>query len=826
MKKIIKIFTMLFLLITVITITGCDNETPVITITGIEANTSSIPTSILNTKLDEKLDDIIIEITKSDNTKENINLDKSMISNDDLNKLKEVGSHNITINYQGFSCNITINIIKASPKSLKIDSTTIPSSILSTSLAEELNKIKMTVTRMDDSVEDVYLDKSMISEDDLALLETEGSHEVSINFEGAVTKINLNITLPVMVYQIKYNTLDAETSFTVDVLENEKVLEPLTPQKEGYAFTGWYTDQNYTSKFKFNRAITANTELYAKWNILVPNTDPTDSLEAKSLNELSGYEMLQSIDDNTLAEVSKAGYVKDYIGDFSKYIGTSYYRKVSTPEEFLKAISDAKVKYGTVWDSTNNKCDQYIIDGYNETNYTQKVHVIEIENDLNLGYYQLSDTAKATGIASDFASKVNSLGDIYKSEMFLENGISQIKIENISNLLIYSKNGAKIMHAGFKLNSTNNIVIRNLDFDGLWQWEDASSTNVGAIGDYDKFGWAYFKISFSGYVWIDHCSFGKSYDGQIDYANPVYNVAKTCFRAPYKANGGNGLHISWCEFNGGSDDEDGYLYKMMYSIEQNYLNGGNDCVYYNTLRNAGATFEEILYGLAIPQKKGFLLGDNSDDDKLYNPKMNVSFANCIFTNIEDRLPKLRAGDCFMYNCIFDNSVYYEYREILQNLEYTPEGSSSVLKSAKNIIAALKTDAGKNAGWKCALVSQGIVPSQGASVNSENCIFKGIEYFIKNNDSGYGSYKFKNCSYQLGKDDTVYQINSNDDILSDWCSGSLKTDIFEWNTPDKEAPFTVNEIDLDNLYDYLNNSLYGVGTNTNYQELLTTNKYYQ
>ena len=56
------------------------------------------------------------------------------------------------------------------------------------------------------------------------------------------------------------------------------------------------------------------------------------------------------------------------------------------------------------------------------------------------------------------------------SDMLKENGISQIKIENTSNLLIYSKHGAKLTHCGFKLTSDTNVIFRNLEFDELWQW--------------------------------------------------------------------------------------------------------------------------------------------------------------------------------------------------------------------------------------------------------------------------------------------------------------------------------------------------------------------
>ncbi|MDE7084167.1 MAG: hypothetical protein K2O81_02875, partial [Clostridia bacterium] len=266
---------------------------------------------------------------------------------------------------------------------------------------------------------------------------------------------------------------------------------------------------------------------------------------------LCGYtrDWLSVLPAVTLNNLSADGYVKDSIGDFSQYAGTSAYRTVATADELIEAIIEAKYDYTNDWDDAAKT--------YTQTLKSEgKVHVIEITQDLNLGYNILSDGAKNSGIVDNFASKYNNLKDwLYFSDMFLENGISQIKIENTSNLLIYSKNGAKITHAGFKLTSDTNVVFRNLQFDEMWQWEDAPSKNSSKIGDYDWFGWAYFKISFCGYIWIDHCTFGKAFDGQIDYSNPVYDTEGTAFRAPYGANGSNGFHISWCNFNAGSDDE-------------------------------------------------------------------------------------------------------------------------------------------------------------------------------------------------------------------------------------------------------------------------------
>lgn len=528
-----------------------------------------------------------------------------------------------------------------------------------------------------------------------------------------------------------------------------------------------------------------------------------------------------NLSDELKTNLSADGYVKGKISDFSVYEGTSAYRKVKTADDLIQAIVDAKYHYSNVWDDETGTYTQVPAEGYTQENFEGTVRVIEIENDINLGYNVLSSTAKSSGIVDDFCK-----GNVEKwknylsmSDMLLENGISQIKVENTSNLLIYSKNGAKLTHCGFKLTSDTNVVFRNLEFDELWQWEDAPVKDTDKIGDYDWFGWAYFKIAFCGYIWIDHCTFGKSYDGQIDYSNPVYNAnAGTAFRAPYGADGGNGLHISWCNFNAGSDDEDGYLYRMMAKIEEDYQSGGTNYLYYNALRNGGASFEDILYGIAIPQKKGFLCGDDAketDADYTYNLSLQVSFANCKFTNLEDRIPKLRGGNAYMYNCIVDSSQYYGYRTTLRGI------------SAASKVAAV------NFAWKCGLVSQGIVCGSGGSVKAENCIFKGVEYLLKNNDSKAkgeyvnGGYQLVNCSYQKGAADTVYTGSSSDsgNKFTNDTAAKLKPDLFSWHTGGNVQPFQISATPLEELAGYLSNPEYGAGTLTSFVYSLLKSDYF-
>ncbi|MGM9971990.1 MAG: hypothetical protein ACI35W_06240 [Anaeroplasmataceae bacterium] len=581
---------------------------------------------------------------------------------------------------------------------------------------------------------------------------------------------------------------------------------------------------------------------------------------------LKGSEYVASLSSDDRSLLYDYGYIGSNLPDFSQYLGTDYYVKVNTADELIKALYDARVDYTTTmtkqlefdymvrnnvrknetnWiraitkglylkneDGTYTKIPEdtpwdandpvytadltyYEDSAYPDVEWTQtlnspsKVHVIEICDDIDLGYKKLSTETK-----TDYASIVEKwdetkVDNMTRTTWYNNNIISRVAIERTTDLLIYSQNGAKITHGGFKINYDKNVVIRNLEFDEMWQWEDwNSSSAVKKLGDYDTVGWAYFKIGYSENIMIDHCKFGKSFDGQIDVANTYYNSLGTYTCAPYGATGGTAVHISYCDFTGGSDDEDGYLYQMMQKIEENYQAGGTNYCYYNALRKMGLTFEDILYGIAIPQKKGFLLGDSGTDVK-YNKELRVSIANCRFKNIEDRIPKVRTGVAYMYNTVIDNHEYYEYREKFRELGV--EGSLKAI----------------NSNWKCGMVSQGIVCGNGGSVCAQNVIFRGIYSVLKDNDSEItnntglpfttaGGYRLINCSNQLKKDDPISTTD-----FSNASPGLLTESNFSFKTEDGNPPFTVKEKDLSTLDTYL--ATY-VGTNNKMKQMFLTTSY--
>ncbi len=67
------------------------------------------------------------------------------------------------------------------------------------------------------------------------------------------------------IYTVTFNTGDKKDAITKQIKQNETVAKPKNPEKEGYAFGGWYTDKALTKKYDFDSKVTKNFTLYAKW---------------------------------------------------------------------------------------------------------------------------------------------------------------------------------------------------------------------------------------------------------------------------------------------------------------------------------------------------------------------------------------------------------------------------------------------------------------------------------------------------------------------------------------------------------------------------------
>jgi pectate lyase len=161
------------------------------------------------------------------------------------------------------------------------------------------------------------------------------------------------------------------------------------------------------------------------------------------------------------------------------------------------------------------------------------------------------------------------------------------------NTTIYSAgNGATISRGTIEIHGASNIIIRNLKFRDLWEFDPT--------GKYDRFGWDSIRIVNSGathshHVWVDHCDFGKAYDGQCDITH-----------------GSDCITVSWCHFAG---DERG------------------------------------------PHKKSMLIGHSSSANAAAVDRghLNVTLAHNWWENIDDRTPRVRFGNIHALNNFIDGA---------------------------------------------------------------------------------------------------------------------------------------------------------------------------
>lgn len=341
-------------------------------------------------------------------------------------------------------------------------------------------------------------------------------------------------------------------------------------------------------------------------------------------------------DDTALVQYAEEGYAQNggtNGGGLLKETSSNYYT-VNTAEDFLKALTNVK-KNG-------------------------QPAVVELTSNIALGSKEVANFDSYSSIIK--ASNNEPL----LQPTLLKTGMSSLMLDGISNLTIYSKNGAKIKHVTTDITNSNNLIIRNIKFDEDWEWDEATK------GDYDRNDWDYMTIEKgSQNIWIDHCTFYKAYDGVVDVKTPT--------------NASN-VTISWCSFLPGSENNT-FFDEMM-----NKLAADPDSYpYYKSLMDAGMTKEQI-YQYAYCQKKTSLMGQNDSDTSA--SQIYATLANNYYKDSMDRMPRMRFGTAHVYNCIMDSQ---------DNMD------------ARNEIA-------KTAGVNVAdhIVSNGSTSCCGAHVLLENC----------------------------------------------------------------------------------------------------------
>jgi pectate lyase/pectin methylesterase-like acyl-CoA thioesterase len=355
---------------------------------------------------------------------------------------------------------------------------------------------------------------------------------------------------------------------------------------------------------------------------------------AADTTEYTGYEG----DDTGLAQYNMEGFATTSSvtgGGLLKENNTNYY-KVTTANQFMDALQAIY----------NNKS-------------SSPSSVIEVAADLDLGYNMITN-------AKQYSSSVlASHNPALNSTLLKQTGVSKVYIKGLKNITIFSQNGNTVKHAAFLISGSSNIIIRNLEFDELWEWDEGDSDPDHEPGGYDVNDWDYMTIdSGSSGVWIDHCTFYKAYDGVVD-------IKTNSSSSPVN------ITVSWCKFMPGSKNNT-FFNAQMAEMEQRYQDPtqASKYPYYKSLRDAGMTPQEI-WDYAYGQKKTHLFGQS--DSATENKNLNITLANNYYLNSMDRMPRVRYGTAHVYNCYMDSNYLLTARASLE-LKYGTAIASHIVSN--------------------------------------------------------------------------------------------------------------------------------------------------
>ncbi|WP_307564227.1 OmpL47-type beta-barrel domain-containing protein [Paenibacillus sp. V4I7] len=320
-------------------------------------------------------------------------------------------------------------------------------------------------------------------------------------------------------------------------------------------------------------------------------------------------------------------------------------------------------------------------------------------NDLNLGWNELSAEAKTTAgslIVAHNAPKTH--------PVLLQTGVSKVYLDTLNGVTIFSANGSKIKHASLILKHSTNTILRNLEFDELWEWDEATK------GDYDKNDWDFLTIEDDSKVWIDHCTFNKSYDGGVDIKK-----------------GSSGVTISWSFFKGDDRSPNSWVSQQISALENNR----SAYAMYNYLRSQGLSADDII-AVSSGQKKQHLVGATEFASE--NANLQVTLHHNYYKDMQDRLPRLRGGNAHAYNIVMDSSGNWGAKKLISD----------------SLAAALSAK-----GYHFGVTSNGAISTEGGAVLIEKSQIIDMYYPLRNNQADPNNPAYTGKIFAL---DTMYSLD--------------------------------------------------------------------
>jgi len=344
-----------------------------------------------------------------------------------------------------------------------------------------------------------------------------------------------------------------------------------------------------------------------------------------------------------------------------------------------------------------------------------------------------------------------------KHPALIASGVSLLDIQDFTGLTIFSRNGATIRHAEFNIKNGTNLILRNLRFDELWEWDE------GTRGDYDSNDWDFVTIGDGGGVtsgiWVDHCTFTKAYDGILDIKR-----------------GASAITISWSDVVPATTGPGSFVQQQFDDLEVNRASN----VMYNFLR--GAFTQAQIVDISLPQKKGHLIGSNTLEGLT---SYTVTLHHNHYKDLQDRMPRLRGGDVHAYNMYVDNS----------NARIVKDMRDNIVLANPTLTAALE---GTSPTYKFGVTSNASISTEGGAVQVESSVYFGVLTPFRNNQTDVtnpvysGAIRGFDIQHILFASDTQYMpVTSQQTTFSDrgfvWASWHGDSDAPDSTLGPTQAP---------------------------------------
>lgn len=409
---------------------------------------------------------------------------------------------------------------------------------------------------------------------------------------------------------------------------------------------------------------------------------------------------------------SVTGFAKGGVQDRSDIAeGDSRYAVVTNAMEFLQALEGAKF---------------------------DQIDVIELRDNIYLGWHELSEEAKSWyggSIIDAYKDSLKESGAPVSNPSMVEAGISQVTLSDTNGLTIFSENGNTIEHAEFKLEDVDDLVIRNINFYNVWDWDDQRTSGYGKMGDMGttkRTGWSYMKLNHAKNVWFDHCNFGVAYDGCVDIEN-----------------GSRGISITWCNIGDMDYSKGSMLYKTATLMDYFYEKNKEDSSVgvfkmYQIMRDNKMTNEEIMKYMGHHKKAH--LGGGGDSDSWYfdarteeylggtpdksrdnaNEYLRMTFAYNNWYNIGSRVPLIRGGVGHLFNNYMDDTALKDARQLMRSTKQE-DG-----KTISDKVAAI--------GGSLHFLLRGMNARNGASIAADTNVYYNVDEPVIGSENDTEEYK--------------------------------------------------------------------------------------